>query len=57
MWKAIINLINSKAYRCEHNWEKIDEVNVYWTEKSKLPHRTKHTYRCTRCCEGKTIKS
>lgn len=56
MWKAIINWINSKAYRCEHNWEKIDKVNVYQNKDSKLPNKILHTYRCTKCCESKTIK-
>jgi hypothetical protein len=57
MWKAIINWINSKAYRCEHNWEEVNTVNVYDNSFSKIPCQTKWIYRCTKCCESKTIKS
>lgn len=57
MWKAIINWINSKAYRCEHNWEEVSTVSVYDDPFNKMPCQTKWIYRCTKCCESKIIKS
>jgi hypothetical protein len=56
MWKAIINWINSKAYRCEHKWKLLKEVNVFWSAGDKLPHTTKMTYMCSKCGNHKTIK-
>ncbi len=56
MWKAIINWINSKTYRCEHEWEKIDTTEVFWKVTDKMPHMSKHTYVCNKCLESKTIK-
>lgn len=56
MWEAIINYINSKAYRCEHEWEKIHETEVYLNEDSKMPHMIKHAYVCNKCMESKIIK-
>lgn len=56
MWKAIINYINSKSYRCKHNWELINEVHVYESSDSKFPHTTKMTYMCYKCGNHKTIK-
>ena len=53
MWEALINWINSKAYRCEHHWEQIKRTDVYETADSKLPHATKFAYRCTKCCNFK----
>ena len=55
MWKALIELIKSKAYRCEHEWERINETEFY-TETSKMPVYRKFAYRCTKCCESKIIK-
>lgn len=56
MWKAIINWINSKAYRCEHNWEQISKTNVYDESSSgKYPTTVRCVYRCVKCCESKTI--
>jgi hypothetical protein len=57
MWKAIINWINSKAYRCEHDWEQVDKVSVVDGDSSKNPWQIKWIYRCTKCCESKTIKT
>lgn len=57
MWKAIINWINSKAYRCEHNWEKVHHAEVYSNANDRYPYQTKITYVCTKCCESKTIKT
>ena len=57
MWKAIINWINSKAYRCEHDWEQVDKVSVVDDDSSKNPWQIKWIYRCTKCCESKTIKT
>jgi len=55
MWKAIINWINSKAYRCEHDYELLSKIDVIDRD---YPHpiETKYTYRCVKCCEHKTIK-
>lgn len=57
MWKALINYINSRSYRCEHTWKKVEKVRVYFYPTDKMPHTTKHIYRCTKCCESKTIKT
>jgi len=56
MWKAIINWINSKAYRCEHNYELIKEIDVV-TPGYQYPLQTKWIYRCTKCCDSKIIRS
>ncbi len=55
MWKAIINWINRLNYQCEHNWEKLQTVDVYTNSNSKRPYETKHVYRCTKCCNYKKI--
>jgi hypothetical protein len=56
MWKAIINWINSKSYRCEHNWEELRVIDVYHDVYSNGPYETKWVYRCTKCCNSKIIK-
>lgn len=53
MWKALIKWIESWSYRCEHDFEKIKETNVYDTPDSKLPYKTLFLYRCKKCCEFK----
>ena len=55
MWKALIKLVEKWAYRCDHNWEFVKEVNVYFSSNSELPYKTKLTYRCTKCCKFKKI--
>ena len=54
MWKAIINWINSKAYRCEHNWKLMNETEFYNYSSDSMPHKRVFTYRCTKCCEFKS---
>ena len=56
MWEAIINWINSKAYRCEHNYEEKYRTSVFLTEDATLPYQTKILFVCTKCCESKIIK-
>jgi len=57
MWKAIINYINSKAIRCDHDWELLIEISKYKSSDSKMPYQTRFVYRCTKCCESKIIKT
>jgi hypothetical protein len=57
MWKALIKLIESWSYRCEHNLEKIAETEVYENEYSKIPHTRKFTYMCLKCGEIKKFKA
>lgn len=57
MWKAIINFINSKTYRCEHNWQEIHVAEVYSEFYASSPIYFKYIYRCTKCCKSKTIKT
>lgn len=56
MWKALIKLIESWAYRCEHNWEEINRSAIYGSAKDKLPHTRTMTYMCTKCGEHKKLK-
>lgn len=56
MWKAIIKLVESWSYRCEHDWEYIEEINYYKDSTSKHPHRKTHVYRCKKCCEFKKFE-
>ena len=57
MWELIKKWIESKSYRCEHDWEMVKEIAVYNYQTDKMPTYTKFIYRCTKCCESKTIKS
>lgn len=57
MWEAIKNYINSKAYRCEHNWQQLDEVHVYTDNDSIRPHTIKRVFVCSKCCNSKIIKT
>ena len=54
MRKALIKLIESWAYRCAHDWKKINTTNVFFSSADKFPYSTKITYRCTKC--GQTDK-
>ena len=56
MWKALIKLVESWSYRCDHEWVKEAETRVFATEDSKLPYKTKYVYRCTKCCDIKKFK-
>lgn len=56
MWQAIINWINSKAYRCEHEWHLINEMENYAKASDPLPSSRRATYMCIKCAEHKTIK-
>lgn len=55
MWKALIKLVEKWAYRCEHDWSKEEEVKIYSTEDSKMPHSSKHLFVCKKCMETKII--
>jgi hypothetical protein len=57
MWEAIIKWIESKSYRCKHNWELVSKNNVYWSSEDKIPSKIVHIYRCTKCCESKKIST
>jgi hypothetical protein len=57
MKKALIKLIEKWAYRCEHKWKKVTKDKVYDpTTIGDLPHTIRYLYRCTKCCEQKTIQ-
>ncbi len=57
MWKALIKWVESWSYRCDHKWEKIDELNIYESPWDKMPYQRKHVYMCKNCGESKTIKT
>ena len=57
MWKAIVKWIESKSYRCEHDWELVVQNDVYFSSSDKMPHTTRYTYRCTKCCDFKNTKA
>jgi hypothetical protein len=54
MWEAIIKWIESRSYRCDHNYELIMQDKLYENHKSKMPHAEIFAYRCTKCCDFKT---
>lgn len=56
MWNAIINWINSKAYRCNHRWVQINEMETFTKTTDSLPSSIRNTYMCKKCAEHKTIK-
>lgn len=56
MWKALIKLVEKWAYRCEHDWELIDDVRVFKEPTSELPMVANKTYVCKKCIDSKTIK-
>lgn len=57
MWEAIKNYINSKAYRCDHEWKQIDEVQVFSEAGDRYPHTIKRVFVCSKCCNSKIIKT
>jgi len=56
MWKALINWINSKSQKCEHSWEQLAITHTYGDD-LHLPEKINYTYRCTKCCDSKTIST
>lgn len=51
MWKAIIQWIKSKSYRCKHDWELEERVKRFDSSNfSKRPDSILIVYRCTKCC-------
>ena len=58
--KAIINLINSWAYRCEHNWELLEKRNILdrelYLEGKEVSARTEWIYWCDKCGKSNIIK-
>ena len=54
MIKAIIALINKWAYRCEHDFEEIDQGNLNRNDGSTKGRV--YVYRCKKCCEFRTHK-
>lgn len=61
MWKALIKLIESWSYRCEHEWECLEKRNVLdremYEKGVEINARTEWTYCCKKCCESKQIIS
>lgn len=54
MWKALIKLVLSWSYRCEHDWENMVQNNVFNDGNTdKIPDKIIYTYRCKKCCEFK----
>ncbi len=46
MWKALIKLVESWAYRCEHEWELVSKTNIYDNYRKDMPiiiRKTKST--------------
>ena len=56
MWKALIKLVESWSRRCDHEWVKEAEIDIYQYEDSKMPCKKKITYRCTKCCKIKKFE-
>ena len=57
MWKALIKLVESWSYRCDHDW--IKEGSITTETRFGPGHYCKNkiiTYRCTKCCETRSVK-
>ncbi len=55
MWKALIKLVESWSYRCEHDWDEVSEMDIV-KEGCKNPVETRKTFMCSKCGEFKQIK-
>lgn len=53
--RKLINYIRSCF--CKHDWELLNEVNVYKCEEDKIPIGKKWTYRCKKCGYFKVDKN
>lgn len=56
MWKALINLVNKWAYRCEHDWTTLGLHQTYRSDDTEgLPISSTETFVCTKCMKSKKI--
>jgi len=57
MWKALIKLVESWSYRCDHNYELVTQEQVYNNGKTNdtIPDKIYYKYRCTKCCDFKVL--
>lgn len=53
MWLALIKLFEKWA--CCHDWESHNKTDVYASETSKMPYKTKETLICKKCGKIKRI--
>lgn len=60
MWKALIKLVESWAFRCEHDWEQLTPHDIYSSNyrpgDNDVPIMTKIVHRCTKCGKHTIIK-
>lgn len=52
--RRLINYIRSCF--CKHDWELLKEIQTYESAYSKLPHKTRRTYRCKKCGYVQRVK-
>lgn len=55
MWKALIKLVEKWAYRCEHDWELISEMEVV-NKECQYPVEQRKTFMCNKCGDFQQIK-
>lgn len=59
MWKAIIKLIEKWAYRCDHDWQLVEQRNILdrgmYEKGVEINARTEYIYRCAKCMESKKV--
>ena len=57
MWKALINLVNKWAYRCDHKYVAVNKSAVYKYDGDKYPAYHTHTYVCEKCCKNMVVRT
>jgi hypothetical protein len=55
MWKALIKLVETWGYRCEHDYELVHTAEIFSDPTDTTPNSIQFLYRCTKCCESKTL--
>ncbi len=54
MWKALVKWVESWSYRCDHDWDKGQHVDIY-ERGLELPIKSFKVYTCKKCKEYKRI--